>query len=391
MCDTVVFVDNQKVLFAKNSDREVDEPQILFWQSRKTYPKEENLKCTHITIPQVRETYSILISKPVWMWGAEMGTNEFGVTIGNEAVFTNQPYAKTGLTGMDLLRLALERSTNAKQACEIILQLLEMYGQGGNCGYKKTIYYHNTFLIADPFEAYVLETAEKYYEIEKVYKGCRAISNGLTIKGFKKKYNDPIKSRFTQCANRRNTIEQNIQKVPSITDMFKILRLHKNGSPYPKYHWFHGGMHAPCMHAGGLLLNYQTTASWVSELTPNKCSHWVTATSSPCISLFKPVDVLNPLNSKLCNNAGELKDSFWWAHEKFQRLVMKNPEQTFPVFIEERNRTENDWLNMPPDSDLAFTTHEQLIHQWIEKITQLNIRDTRPIWTRYFWEKQSQI
>ncbi|MGC8846813.1 MAG: C69 family dipeptidase, partial [Candidatus Hydrogenedens sp.] len=115
MCDTIVFVDSQKVLFAKNSDREVNESQVLLWQPRKNYTKNELLQCTYITIPQVRETYAILVCKPTWMWGAEMGTNEFGVTIGNEAVFTNQPYAKTGLTGMDLIRLALERSITGKQ------------------------------------------------------------------------------------------------------------------------------------------------------------------------------------------------------------------------------------------------------------------------------------
>ncbi len=387
MCDTVVFVDNRRVLFAKNSDREVDEAQVLVWQSRKHYPEGEKLRCTYITIPQVRESYAILISKPSWMWGGEMGTNEFGVTIGNEAVFTNQPYRETGLTGMDLLRLALERSPNAKQACELIVQLLEMYGQGGNCGYRKNIYYHNSFLIADTCEAYVLETADKKYEIERVSYGCRAISNGLTIEKFKNRYGDRIKSYFTRCSRRKYLVEQSVPKEPTIKDMFRTLRLHKNGGVYPVYHWFYGGMDAPCMHAGGLFLNYQTTASWVAELMPGRCSHWVTATSTPCISIFKPVDVFKPLNNRFCNDNNELIDTFWWAHEKFQRLVMKNPQNRVPIITKEISHIENEWLKNPPETELAFSKHEKLIRQWSVYFEKMKIRDTRPVWSRYFWKK----
>ncbi len=388
MCDTFVYVDKQKVVFAKNSDREVNEPQVLLWQPRRVYQTWEYLKCTHITIPQVKETYAILVSKPVWIWGAEMGTNEFGVTIGNEAVFTNQPYRKTGLTGMDLLRLALERSSTAQHACETIIQLIESYGQGGNCGYKKEIYYHNSYIIADPNEAYVLETADKKYEIEKV-QGGRAISNGLTIKHFNEKYSDWVRSYFTQCNKRRNLIEQSLQgNCPSLSHIFKLLRTHKDKRSYPQYHWFDGGMDAPCMHAGGIFLNYQTTASWVSELTPSQYSHWVTATSTPCLSLFKPIHVLFPLNRKFCTPNHELKDSFWWAHEKFQRQVMKNPEHTSLPFLQTRDRIEQEWVDRPPEPETAFTTHEQLLQQWWNEVKDKEIKDTRPIWARHFWKRK---
>ena len=65
------------------------------------------LQCTYIEVGQVSHTYAVILSKPAWMWGAEMGANEHGVCIGNEAIFTKMASSEDKeekLLGMDLVR-----------------------------------------------------------------------------------------------------------------------------------------------------------------------------------------------------------------------------------------------------------------------------------------------
>ncbi len=148
MCDTVVALGGVTAdgvtLFGKNSDREPNEAHQLLRVPADEHPAGSTVKCTYLEIPQVEHTYEVLLAKPFWIWGAEMGANEHGVTIGNEAVFTRVPSdQKPGLIGMDFLRLALERSKTAREALTVTTQLLDQYGQGGNCGFQHQLYYHN--------------------------------------------------------------------------------------------------------------------------------------------------------------------------------------------------------------------------------------------------------
>jgi secernin len=187
VCDTFVALPDAtlggELIFAKNSDRPNGEIQDVEAFPAQQYAVDDTMQCTYLKIPQARRTFAVILSKPRWMWGAEMGANEYGVVIGNEAVWTTEPCAEIGLLGMDLLRLGLERGATAHDALLVIVGLMEVYGQGGNCAEHYNFNYHNSYLIADQNEAWVLETAGRYWVAEKITKGTRSISNSLSIHG----------------------------------------------------------------------------------------------------------------------------------------------------------------------------------------------------------------
>jgi len=387
MCDTLVVVRPGRVLFAKSSDRDPNEAQLLDWQLGREHPRGATVRCTWIEIPQVERTNAVLLSRPFWMWGAEMGANEHGVTIGNEAVFTRQPLASVGLTGMDLLRLALERTASARAAVEVIVELLERYGQGGGCGHEdRRFSYHNSFLVADPGGAYVLETAGRHTTVEEV-RGARSISNGLTIAGFAERHSDPVRTWFVRCRARRARTEARAREAKGVAELMAILRDHGARRRWPRYHLLHGSMDVPCMHGGGLVATSQTTASWVAELRPGAIDHWVTGTAAPCLSLFKPVRVDEPLELPPASDVDD-GTSLFWRHERLHRIVMADPDRLAPLFLPERDATERAWLAAPPRPAEAFAEGDRLLARWTEAVERHAGRDVRPPWVRRYWRQR---
>jgi secernin len=196
-CDTWVALSgatrNGRVMLAKNSDRLAFDCQPLELNPAQEWPPGSRIDLGRLTVPQVARTYATLGSSPYWCWGYEEGINEFGVAIGNEGVATkplldNVLSAQTGRapepgpTGMDLIRLGLERSRTAQEAVEVIAGLVETFGQFGSGMPARgpAASYDNSFMIADPDEAWILETAGRKWAAKKV-EMSGSISNGLTI------------------------------------------------------------------------------------------------------------------------------------------------------------------------------------------------------------------
>lgn len=365
MCDTLGMVREGTALFAKNSDRSPNEAQVLEYrdsllhfmtdmhlsfENKRPTPHETRAmqKLTYRKVEQVPQTHGVLLSRPRWMWGAEMGVNDCGVCIGNEAAFTRGRYGRGEvLTGMDLVRLALERTDSAKAALELIIEYLSRYGQGGNCGYDHEFYYDNAFLIMDRSALYVLETAGKEWAWKKLRKG--SISNRLSLGedadaysgapcDFAKKHTEIVYSTFSGAARRRQQTEKCLASASSAPELMKALRCHDEGVENP---FAQGTVTSPCMHFGGLVGDH-STASMVVELQKERTVVWSTGSSAPCVSLYKPwlfgSKPVSPVYS-----AGELKAEIYWRQqESFRRALLgkKLPED----FYAARDALEQSWF-----------------------------------------------
>lgn len=200
MCDSWAALADAtrdgRVILGKNSDRPIFDCQPLVRYARRTWPADAQLQLEHVAIPQAAESYATLGSSPYWCWGYEEGINEFGVTIGNEAIHT-KPFRRAaqswpddasvqlGVLGMDLIRLGLERGRTAAEAVSVIGELVERYGQFGSGSPTRSHAeggYDGSFLIVDPHEAWVLETAGRRWAARRVEHGSVSISNQPSIR-----------------------------------------------------------------------------------------------------------------------------------------------------------------------------------------------------------------
>ncbi len=321
-CDSVVAMGartrNGRPIFAKNSDRPAAECQPLKQAAAADHPSGGRLACQYMEIEQVAHTLAFVGAGPWWLWGLEHGLNERGVAIGNHTIFTRDTPGQIGLQGMDLVRLGLERGASAEQAMEVIIDLIERYGQGGS-GFLDTMWpYNNSFLIADAREAWLLEVSGRQWAARRTTEGASA-SNHVTITDdwqrlsadceaharaqswwdgqgskldFAAAYRDETTVPAVVSSGRYSTTCGFLAgaRDATVSDVWRLMRDHYEGGEV------HRGGYAPdderyfsvCEHADPV---GTTTASMVTELVDgdSRAGVYWAAFTNPCVSPYIPL------------------------------------------------------------------------------------------------------
>lgn len=366
MCDSLVSVGpnsaDESTVFAKNSDRHAGECQPLVQQPGAFHPRGAEVHCTHVVIPQVAETYRVLGHSPWWVWGFEHGVNEHGVAIGNHTVFSREPVEDVpGLIGMDLVRLGLERGRDAREALEVIAALIEQHGQGGSSFGPGEAGYHNSFMLADPTQAWVLETSGRRWAGRRVDLearsnhlalgsnwsiGSRDLESFARLEGWwggrdrldvAKAYRNPnVPSDLSEGRLRRSQalLEEGRGKHDAET-MIAALRDHGQARLLPPEE---GGAPSDdrftlCMHAEPV---GTTTASLVAALPADRARPWPIWVSfgSPCTGLFMPVYLDGVLPAALARGeaaAPAVEDeSAWWVFHRLGEAAARDYARAMP-------------------------------------------------------------
>jgi hypothetical protein len=326
MCDTLYRKTADGFIFGKNSDRSPNEPNLtLFYPARDN--KSGMLKCTYVSIDESSHVNALLLIQPSWMWGGEMGINDKGVMIGNEAVFTRSKGKKENrLLGMDLLRLALERGDTAQQCMDIVISLTGKYGQGGNCGFDKSFYYDNSYLIADGKKAFVLETSGRdciTHEIGDHFNISNRLclndgfsKDGQTCEDFAKRNSDFLFTHFSGSKIRREEAGAVLTKEDfKLEQMMDALCHHHTKDRKQLYS--KGDVRSVCMHKS--LLGDHTTSSMIVCSQNSLSTIWLTGCSTPCLAVYKPVWFSEQVPPVFTDKEESLK--YWLKREWLVRAI----------------------------------------------------------------------
>ncbi|HEM45613.1 MAG TPA: secernin-3 [Alphaproteobacteria bacterium] len=367
MCDSLVAAGTNTAdgttVFAKNSDRHAGECQPFVQLPAAFHPRGAQVRCTHVSIPQVAETYRVMGHSPWWVWGFEHGVNEHGVAIGNQTVFSREPVEEVpGLIGMDLVRLGLERGRDAREALEVIAALIEQHGQGGSGFGPGEAGYHNSFTLADPEQAWVMETTGRRWAAREVDLasqsnhmalgpnwsiGSRDLESFARLEGWwsgrarldvaaaYRNPNVPGVISEGRLARSSDLLEAGRGK-HDVAGMMAALRDHGRPGALPPTDRPPEDLarYSLCMHAEPV---GTTTASLVARLPVDRTAPWPVWISfgSPCTGIFLPVYLDGVLPPALATGGEHpperIEDSAWWVFHALGRAAEPRYGRALPL------------------------------------------------------------
>jgi dipeptidase len=390
MCDSLVArgvrTSDGATLFAKNSDRRGREPQPFVQFPAAFHPRGSTVRCSHVEIDQVAETYRVMGHSPAWCWGFEQGVNEYGVAIGNHATWSREPLEpQPGLIGMDLVRLGLERGRDAREALEVIAALLETHGQGGSAfAASGDDGYQNSFVVADGKSAWVLETTGRGWAARSVdgagltnaltlgsswQIGSRDLERSAHAQGF---WNSRERLDFKAAyalenwpgfltQRRQEASHQRLAGAPLSISSMKSWLCDHGGAEWPPSagrEFTDPNRYSVCMHADPMSM---TTASLVARL-PEEIGRrpwpvWISF-ATPCTGIFVPVYLDGVIPAKfasvgdLDSGLGSGTPSVWCAMRDLQERATLDFERSLPVLRAE-------WLEVERAIELERVRVEQ--------------------------------
>jgi dipeptidase len=277
------------------------------------------------------------------------------------------------------------------------------------------MYYHNSFLIANAEDAWVLETVDKHWAARQV-KDMYSISNCYTLgsqfdlvspglveiaaqKGYTKPakqfdyaedYSDFIYTNFAKgrirCATTTGLLEKNKGKV-DVQTIIDTLRHHGDENFDPQT----TGLTSVdvCMHAGfGPIHVSQSTASMVAYLNGTTPIIFATGTSAPCTSIFKPMwmDIASSLDLGPAPTARADSSSLFWSHERLHRATLLNYPERLKSYAGDRDDLEKKFIegalkltNAPQKERAEFSAQcfreaAQAEAEWLKRVEQIPAR-----------------
>ena len=359
MCDTIVALKNStstnSVLLAKSADTEVNEAEQIVKYPRREYTEGTAARTTHIKIPQAKLTYEVILGRSFWAWGSELGANERGVSVGNEAAFS---------------------------------QMI------GNFSFDTGL------LVADTDEAYIINCAGKEWAAKKV-SDVYAISNRYQItndwnlsslkndndskQNFNELFEDTSKSEGVCASDRENRAQQILEQRKgniSLSDMADIMR--DVGEDPDNYEPDKAELkqNFVCMHAKPHPdAFWHATGAMITDSNEEGIVVWMTGTAANDLSIFKPLffDIPLPQQLKYLPRGTYDKKSFWWKHENLHRKAIMDYKACKPEIRERFDELEKKFFNQ--SSNLRTSPNKEKIeftqYCWdeAEKLTDILINN----------------